>query len=274
MSRPMGPWPPFVAVIGALATTCALLTGASAPSASAASAVLAQAQVRALPVDTRFDYQLGGVRAVPRRVGIVERDRTAAPLKGRYNICYVNGFQTQVNEEGFWRTRMRLVLHRAGKPVEDAAWGEWLLDIRTAAKRARLAAIVDRWTRGCARDGFDAVEYDNLDSYTRSQRMISRREAVRFARLLVRGAHEAGLAAGQKNLSDFDGRTLGYDFAIAEECGRYHECGAYVRHYGRRVLMVEYRRRDLRFDCRRFGQRMPIVLRDRDLTTHGVRRWC
>ena len=37
------------------------------------------------------------------------------------------------------------------------------LDTRTDAKRRQLARIVGRWIDGCAADGFDAVEFDNLD---------------------------------------------------------------------------------------------------------------
>ena len=67
---------------------------------------------------------------------------------------------------------------------------------------------------------------------------------------------------------------MGYDFAIAEECGRYRECDAYRSHYGAAVLAVEYRSRDLAADCRRYGDTLSVVLRDRDLTVDGVRRWC
>ncbi|MCA1981391.1 endo alpha-1,4 polygalactosaminidase [Nocardioides nematodiphilus] len=239
-----------------------------------ADAAAMAAAVDPLPTGTRFDYQLGGVRDVPSDVGIVVRDRTAPPLPGHYNICYVNGFQTQASQLRFWRRHDDLVLHRGGRPVVDSAWEEWLLDIGTAGKRHRLAAIVDRWTAGCARHGFEAVEFDNLDSFTRSHGLLRRADAVRYARALVRGAHRVGLAAGQKNLAGFDGRRVGYDFAIAEECGRYDECDAYRRHYGRAVLAVEYRRRDLAADCRRYGDQLNVVLRDRDLSADSVRRWC
>ncbi len=106
-----------------------------------------------LPVGTNVDYQLGGVRPVPTHVGIVARDRRAPPIPRRYNVCYVNGFQTQSDERGFWRPRMGLVLHRGGRPVVDSAWGEWLLDIRTPAKRKRLTGIMRSWTRTCAARG-------------------------------------------------------------------------------------------------------------------------
>jgi len=234
----------------------------------------AAAAVRPLPVGSDVDYQLGGDRAVPTRVGVVVRDRTSYPVAGRYNVCYVNGFQTQADEAGFWKKRMGLVLKRNGRPVVDSAWGEWLLDLRTQEKRARLARIVGVWTKGCAGRGFDAVEFDNLDSFTRSRGLLKRGQAVAYARLLVRAAHAAGLAAGQKNLSDFNGRRVGFDFAVAEECGRYRECGDYVASYGRRVLAIEYRRADFRWTCGRFGGSLAVVLRDLDLSPRGVREWC
>lgn len=227
-----------------------------------------------LPVGPDVDYQLGGVREVPENVGIVVRDRRAAPLAGVYNICYVNGFQTQAEERHFWKKRMTLVLQKGGKPVVDSAWNEWLLDLRTARKRERLSRIVGVWTRRCAQQGFDAVEFDNLDSYSRSHGLLTRRQARTYAHLLVATAHRAGLAAGQKNLSDLNGRSLGYDFAVAEECGRYRECGAYVASYGRRVLSIEYRRKDFDWTCAHHGSQLPVVLRDLDLSPTGVREWC
>jgi hypothetical protein len=227
-----------------------------------------------LPVGTDVDYQLGGATAVPDHVGIVVRDRQDTPVSGRYNVCYVNGFQTQRVEHRFWKRHSGLLLRRDGQPVVDASWGEWLLDIRTASKRERLAAIVGRWIRGCAADGFVAVELDNLDSFTRSHGLLSRRQAVRYARLLVREAHDHGLAAGQKNLAGWDGHVVGYDFAVAEECGRYDECAAYVEDYGDQVLAVEYRPRDFRRTCAAYGDLLAVVLRDRALSPQGVHRWC
>lgn len=232
------------------------------------------AAVERPPAGTDVDYQLGGSRGVPDHVGIVVRDRTEAPAPGRYNVCYVNGFQTQPDALGWWRRHADLVLRRDGRPVVDEAWGEWLLDTRTGPKRQRLAAIVGRWTRGCARDGYDAVEFDNLDAFTRSGGLITRRQAVAFARLLVREAHRAGLAAGQKNLAGFDGTRVGFDFAVAEECGRYQECGAYTDVYGAHVLAIEYRRADFDRTCERYGETLAVVLRDRDLSPGGRRAWC
>lgn len=226
------------------------------------------------PTGTDFDYQLGGDAAPPDNVGMVVRDRTSDPVDGVYDVCYVNGFQTQPDQKRFWHRHWNLVLKRDGKPVVDTAWGEWLLDIRTPAKRHALARIIGRWTRGCATDGYAGVEYDNLDSFSRSHRLISRGDARKYAAALVRKAHAADLAAGQKNWAEWDGTSVGYDFAIAEECGRWHECGSYVDNYGDLVYVVEYRRKDFRRTCSHWGDRLAVVLRDLDLTPGGVHAYC
>lgn len=237
-------------------------------------AVAQAAAVTGLPSGTDVDYQLGGAATPASRVGIVVRDRTEAPAAGVYNVCYLNAFQTQPDEKAFWRARPALVLRRHGHPVKDAAWGEWLLDIGTAARRERLARIMNGWIDGCASAGYDAVEFDNLDSYTRSRHRLSRADAIAYARLLVAAAHTAGLAAGQKNLAGYDGTAIGYDFAVAEECGRWRECARYVDHYGDQVVMIEYRRSDFAWTCERYGDDVAVELRDLELTPGGVHEWC
>lgn len=230
--------------------------------------------IEPLPTGTAWDYQLGGDRPVPDGVGIVVRDRTSEPLEGAYNICYVNGFQTQPGAKKFWRDHWRLVLKQGGEPVVDGAWGEWLLDIGTPSKRRALARIVGRWIAGCAEDGFDAVEYDNLDSFTRSKGGLGSGDARRFAALLVDRAHDEGLAAAQKNRAGWDGTTVGYDFAIAEECAQWKECGAYVDVYGSSVLAVEYRARPFRRACDDWSDTIAVVRRDLALAADGTRAWC
>ncbi|WP_051246923.1 endo alpha-1,4 polygalactosaminidase [Nocardioides halotolerans] len=236
---------------------------------------LLAAAIVALPTGTDVDYQLGGAADAPANVGVVVRDRSEPPAAGRYNVCYVNGFQTQPDEKRFWARHPGLVLRdAAGSPVVDEAWGERLLDLRTPARRHALARIVGRWIAGCARDGYGAVELDNLDSFTRSDGLLTRRQATGYAALLVHRAHRNGLAVGQKNLAGYDGTRIGYDFAVAEECGRYDECGRYVAHYGDQVLMIEYRPADFAETCAAHGATHAVELRDRDLTPDGVHGWC
>lgn len=226
------------------------------------------------PVDADLDYQLGGAAVAAPHVGIVVRDRRKTPAPGVYNICYVNAFQTQPDERRVWRRHSDLLLRDNGRVVVDEAWGERLLDIRTRAKRRGLMKVVGPWIDGCAADGFDAVEFDNLDSFSRSRKLIKPRHAKRYAERLVRRGHRAGLATAQKNWAEWNGRSVGFDFAIAEECGRWDECGRYVRHFGVRVLVIEYRRQDFKNTCADYGSRFSVELRDRALTPDGVHDWC
>jgi len=172
------------------------------------------------PVDAGFDYQIGGDYPLPPGVTVVARDASGRAPAGVYAICYVNAFQTQPGA----RWPRELVLG------EDPAWpGERALDISTARKRDRIFRRIARIVARCAAKGFEAVELDNLDSWTRfTDAPFDRRDAVAHARRLIRRAHRLGLAVGQKNAPQLAGRRIGFDFAIAEECARYRECGRYA----------------------------------------------
>jgi hypothetical protein len=222
------------------------------------------------PPNAQFDYQLGGAYEPPQGVAVVSRDRNDPPAAGLYNICYVNGFQTQPDEEQVWLTEHPdLVLRdEAGDPVVDEDWGEMLLDVRTAEQRAALGAIVGAWIAQCAADGFDAVELDNLDSYSRSDGLLTSSQAVLFMGALSKVAHEHGLAFAQKNSVELlgDAAAMGTDFAVAEECNRWDECGEYQTVYDNRVFVIEYRDSDFAAGCSDFPE-LSIVRRDLDLST-------
>jgi hypothetical protein len=229
---------------------------------------------RAFPVSGVFDYQLGGAYPPPADVTVVERDSTARPAPGTYGVCYVNGFQTQPQDGASWRAHHPDVILRtaSGRPASDPGWpGEMLLDTSTAARRAEIAHALGGTVRRCARRGFDAVEFDNLDSWTRSHGRLHQADALAMARLLVQEAHRAGLAAGQKNTAELGSRgrrVAGFDFAIAEECMQYDECGAYTRAYGHRVVDIEYTdelRQPFATVCASPSRPRMTVLRDREL---------
>jgi hypothetical protein len=239
------------------------------------------------PANGKFDYQIGGDYALPNGVQVVSRDWFAGTApSGAYGICYVNAFQTQANDPDVDRPDEKdnwpadLVLTALG---DDPNWdGEYLIDLSTAEKRTAAAAWVKPMTQACADKGFKAVEFDNLDSWTRfqdspvaSQPPFGRAEAVAYATLLVADAHAAGLAAAQKNtaeLSQAEARTqIGFDFAIAEECGRWKECGRYRANYGNLVYVIEYRKKDFKRDCKKkkLRKHISIVLRDINVTQPG-----
>ncbi|WP_166025568.1 endo alpha-1,4 polygalactosaminidase [Streptomyces chilikensis] len=220
-----------------------------------------------------FDYQLGGPYAPPDGVGAVVRDRTAKAVRGVYNVCYVNAFQAQPDATGWWREHHPDLLLRDadGEWVVDRDWDEVLLDTSTPDKRRRLAEIVGEWIDGCAAAGYQAVEPDNLDSYERSGERLTAADNLAFGELVAARAHAAGLAVGQKNTAELAGRGrgTGFDFAVAEECGQYDECGAYADAYDDRVFVVEYRSDGFAAACEEWGGRLSVVWRDLDLVPAG-----
>lgn len=203
---------------------------------------------------------------------VVSRDRGDAPAKGLYNICYVNGFQAQQSDDDWWKSQHpELVLRDdKGNPVVDPDWDEMLLDTSTADKRQALAEIVGGWIKGCGTDGFDAIEVDNLDSYSRSGGRLSQANNVAFMKLLSDVGHQAGLAMGQKNSTELvsKAKDMGTDFAVAEECNRYSECGDYKAGYGDLVFVIEYRDQDFTAGCKAYPE-LSIVRRDVDVSKPG-----
>ncbi|WP_432995172.1 endo alpha-1,4 polygalactosaminidase [Dactylosporangium sp. CA-233914] len=225
------------------------------------------------PANAQFDYQIGAAYAPPSGVKVVSRDRTATPAAGLYNICYVNVFQTQPGEIAWWQANHDDLLLKdgSGKYVVDSAWGENLIDVSTPAKRTAVAAIVNGWIDGCAAKGFKAVEPDNIDSYERSKGLLTKANAVALLKLLAPHAHDKGLAIAQKNTTDLGsaGKNAGLDFAVAEECGRYNECGDYTDVYGSHVIVIEYTKNAFTKACNSYGSTLSIVLRDVDVTAPG-----
>ncbi|MEU3510626.1 endo alpha-1,4 polygalactosaminidase [Streptomyces longwoodensis] len=221
-----------------------------------------------------FDYQIGGPYTPAKGVAAVSRDRSARPVNGLYNVCYVNAFQAQPDALDWWQKNHPdlILLDRNKRPVIDEDWDEALLDTSTADKRSRLAGVVGAWVDGCAKSGFQAVEPDNLDSYERSGGRLTKANNAAFAKLLATRAHSAGLAVGQKNTVDMlsDSTRIGFDFAVAEECGEYDECGAYAKAYADRVFVIEYSKGGFSKACAGYGARLGIVQRDVDVAPRGA----
>jgi Glycoside-hydrolase family GH114 len=270
------------AVVG-IAVLAAVAVGV-APAASAAT-------VRPLPANATFDYQIGGDYPPVTGVRVVSRDWfSGRPLAGpgTYSVCYVNAFQTQDDEAGVNRRDERsnwprdLVLTALG---DDPDWGgEYLVDLSTAARRQRAAQWVKPMVDTCAAKGFAAVEYDNLDSWTRFDGTprqgavpFGRAQAVAYAELLTDYAHSKNLAVGQKNTPQLGRVTslqvVGFDFAVAEQCGQYDECGAYTAVFGNRVVDVEYTDAGYARACRSVGAQVTVVRRDVGVSPRGSGRY-
>jgi len=268
---PGGPWRTAVAVWLGI---CAVVVAGCSP--DPVSVVPADAAVPLPDGRTGFDYQLGGAYTPPPGVTIVERDRLDRPAAAGYNICYVNGFQTQpADSESFAAQRPDLLVHADGAPVADPGWpDEYLFDTSTAAKRSELIAVVGPWIDGCKAAGFSAVEIDNLDSYTRSRGALDAGDNIALAAEYARLAHRAGLAIAQKNTAEHTGqlRAAGYDFAITESCAAFDECAVYTDRYPV-VLDIEYPDElgTIAFDtaCQAPDRPAVMIMRDHALTTPG-----
>ncbi|MDT0611166.1 endo alpha-1,4 polygalactosaminidase [Streptomyces lancefieldiae] len=260
----------------ALAGACAAAVAAAlVPNSTPAQAMSAAPP----PAHADFDYQIGGAYTPPAGVEVVSRDHTAAPVPGLYNICYVNAFQAQPDAEDDWASDL-LLRDANGDVVYDTKWGEAFLDIRTDAKRKRIAEQVGTWIDNCADKGFDAIEPDNYDSYTRSGKLLDSADAQAFIKLLAARAHADGLAIGQKNTVELapERQENGLDFAVAEECGQYDECGDYTAEFGDHVIVIEYNDEGMAKACAEWGDTLSVVRRDEDVSPRGssgyVRETC
>ena len=233
------------------------------------------------PSGAKFSYQLGGSYPPAADVRIVARGRMADPVAGAYSICYVNAFQVQPDEVAWWeREHPELMLRNDDGLVVDAEWSEPLLDTR---RPERLIEVIGPWLDACARAGYQAVEADNLDSFTRSAGLLDAADGLRFGGMLAARAHAHGLALAQKNSAELApaARQEGFDFAVAEECEIYRECDAYTDVYGNGLIEIEYADQDARVfasACDARGRRLSLVRRDRALAVAGepghVEQWC
>jgi len=206
----------------------------------------------------------------------VARDSTDSAAEGLYSICYVNAFQTQPQEADLWLSeRAELLLRDTnGDPVVDPGWpDEMILDISTTGNRVAIADVFGDTIAGCASDGFDAVEFDNLDAWTRTDGALSEQNSIEMATALVDLAHAEGLAAGQKNSAELGERgrdEIGFDFAVTEECAQFDECDVFRNVYKDAVIDIEYTDaldRPFSEICDDPATPDMTVLRDRDLQT-------
>ena len=111
----------------------------------------------------------------------------------------------------------------------------------------RVAARLDR----CKADGFDAVEFDNVEAYANPTGLrISEATQLLFNASLANLAHARGLTAALKNdLGQIAELVPYFDMAINEQCQQFDECAALDRFLdvGKAVFQVEYKVAPARF---------------------------
>lgn len=247
---------------------------ASAPgsaSASASTTPSSSATVTPPPKHVRWDYQIGGAYALPQGVRVVSRSHEDAAAPGAYSICHFNAFQAQENAEGDWDSDL-LLRDATGDVVYDEDWGEAVLDIRTDDKRRRIASQVEAWIDECAAKGYQAVEPDNYDTFTRFPDYLTAGEAMAFMKLLVTHAHAKGLAVAQKNTLELvaDRVSVGLDFAVVEECGEWNECDEFAAAFDNNVFVVEYTAKGLSKACSGWSSTLSVIRRDQKVGPEGA----
>jgi hypothetical protein len=174
-------------------------------------------------------YDVDGFEASKGLVG-------AMHTKGIEAVCYVSA--------GSWE-RFRRDASSFPKAVLGTSngWpGERWLDIR---KMKVLAPIMRARLQMCARKGFDAVEFDNVDGFQNATGFpLSGADQLRYDVFLANAAHKRGMSALLKNDLDQIPKLLPYfDAALNEQCFQYHECDALRRFVraGKPVFNVEYK---------------------------------
>lgn len=239
------------------------------------------------PANAHFDYHIAGDYELVGDTEIVSRDWfEGEPVNDAYSICYVNAFQTQSEDPNLERPDETSAWPKAlvlSALADDPNWtGEYLIDLSTRDLRAQAADWVAGMVSVCGEKGFDAVEFDNLDSWTRfaeepsiqAKVTFDRDDAVAFATLVTTHAHGLGMAVGQKNtielIDDGGAQQIGFDFAVTEECGQYDECERYATAYQDRVLDIEYTDDGFEAACDALGDRISIMRRDRLVSQPGA----
>ena len=156
--------------------------------------------------------------------------------RGGHAVCYVSAG----TREAWRRDAGRFPAAVVGRP--DDGWpGERWLDIRRIDVLGPI--MRDRLAR-CARLGYDAIDWDNVDGWSqRTGFPITRADQRRYDRFLARIAHRAGLAAVLKNdQAQAVALEPWIDAAVLEECVAYEECAlaAPFLAAGKPVIDIEY----------------------------------
>lgn len=193
-------------------------------------------------VGTVWQWQLTGTIDTSVNVPVYDVDLFDTPVdtlkslkqRGVYLICYFSA--------GSWEEwRPDAAQFPAAVQGRSNGWpGERWLDIRSPAVKTIMAARLDL----CKSKGFDAVEPDNVDGYTNETGFaLAAEDQLAFNRWLAQAAHQRGLEVALKNDPEQVADLVNdFDFSIAEECVRYHECSSYSPFIaaGKAVLAVEY----------------------------------
>lgn len=226
------------------------------------------------PVHTTWQWQLGEapidttIEAQMIDIDLFDHSKeTVAALhaQGRKVVCYVS-----VGSHEDWRPDAAdFPASVLGKDYEGWPGEKWLdirqIDLLAPIMRARLDL--------CKSKGFDAVEPDNMDSYTNDTGFpLTYDDQLAYNLWLATEAHQRGLSIGLKNNPDqVDDLVAEYDWALTESCfaqGWCEELLPFIQ-AGKAVFAAEYTDTSITLDdfCPQ-AQTLQIsaILKERELT--------
>ena len=196
-----------------------------------------------LPGMISWYYQLQGALAMSRPPGIYILDMfdtspsaiAALKTSGHTVICTISAGTVES-----WRPdAASFAAADVGRRVNGANDERWL-DTRSTAVRARMRARLDlAKSKGCQGIDFDGVDgYENNTGFP-----LNTASQLEYNRYLAFAAHDRGLILSLNNVPGLaENLSTIFDFAIAEQCFEYGECGRYSSFVerGKPVLAAEY----------------------------------
>jgi hypothetical protein len=190
-----------------------------------------------------WHIQLQGTLDTTPDVEIYDVDLFETPAKdiarlhaeGRRVVCYFNAgaFESWRPDAAGYPPSV------IGRPL--AQWpGERWLDVRSEPVRRAVEGRLElAVSKSC-----DGVDPDNVDGWSAATGFgFGSRDQLEFNRFIARAAHARGLAVGLKNDTRQAAQLAGdFDFAVVEECFRFHECDrtAPFLDAGKSVFELEY----------------------------------
>ena len=225
----------------------------------------------------QLHIQFTGSLTIPTSANAVDIDADEAKksqvrrirASGRSAICYVSAGSLERYRSDANLFPSELV----GRKLDGWPRERWL-DVRD---RKTLRPLLERRVQRCAKKGFTAIEFDNVDGYqNRTGFKINRRHQIKYNKMLSRLAARSELSPGLKNAVGLvKPLSKQFDWALNEECVTYNECSVY-RHFRKRnkaVFIIEYGDRPKSVVCRE-AQRIGATAQIKRLQLDAWARHC
>jgi hypothetical protein len=178
---------------------------------------------------------------------------------GRAVICYIDTAYEPGRPDSSQFTAAVL-----GSGIDGWPGQKWV-DIRSTVVRNIMSnRIAQAAAKGC-----DAVEMDDVDSYTNNPGFpLTAADQISFNSFLATTAHANGLGIGLKNdLDQVSALASQFDFAINEQCFQYSECDSLSTfiNQGKAVFGVEYDLATSQFCTQANADKFSWLKKDLDL---------